>query len=599
MGRQVHDAATIDSMKTTDWIALVKKTFKFTGVEEVELDKMLGESYANFSDMTSTYFGAEGKVDATGKKFEMGRDWEFSSPEAAVNYRKIMGGKTLMDNIVSDLQRDGREVAAARMFGPNYQQGFDDFMQAAKKYAKKQGPKELKKFKAEEGAMQRYYESDVKGSRYFGDGVVANVSRKMRQFADMKLLSNSLVTTLTDLSLSAGVLSSTTGKNYWTTLARVIKHQFSLFTSPAKRRDAAALMQVMMEDTMFDTTAGRTEIIGVGNSIMDRLHKNYMKIGGLPAQSASARLGNAEIMSLDLAQSSHLSFDQLYSGTRERFNNFGITSKDWEVMRNSVIELPDGSRRIVGSELKGLEGRKLRSLQTKYASFTGEIANTGSPTPGVKQHAIKSTLDPNSAAGVFMNFAMQYKSFALSMPKTMRAIAKTGAAERGDVGLKAYNYADMAQTIVASMSFGVAALAAKDVLAGREVRDFDSPESLVEVFAQSGLGLIYMDIIGRDTSKSYIDMASGIMGPAWGAPADLLELGWRVGGIAKKGKTGALEKATGELLKTMERNSPGIPFTKSVINRNVYDILHSKLNTPTKRKPNQINEALGIDFGLE
>jgi len=352
MGRQVHDAATIDSMKTTDWIALVKKTFKFTGVEEVELDKMLGESYANFSDMTSTYFGAEGKVDATGKKFEMGRDWEFSSPEAAVNYRKIMGGKTLMDNIVSDLQRDGREVAAARMFGPNYQQGFDDFMQAAKKYAKKQGPKELKKFKAEEGAMQRYYESDVKGSRYFGDGVVANVSRKMRQFADMKLLSNSLVTTLTDLSLSAGVLSSTTGKNYWTTLARVIKHQFSLFTSPAKRRDAAALMQVMMEDTMFDTTAGRTEIIGVGNSIMDRLHKNYMKIGGLPAQSASARLGNAEIMSLDLAQSSHLSFDQLYSGTRERFNNFGITSKDWEVMRNSVIELPDGSRRNMPPSLE-------------------------------------------------------------------------------------------------------------------------------------------------------------------------------------------------------------------------------------------------------
>jgi len=589
LGRQYQDPSIVAKMAANDYATLIKEHFDFGGASEAYVDELAGKLHGFFADQNSTYFGIGKELDATGKKFEFARDLKFKSPEAAVAFRKKMGDKTIFQNIIADMRRDTKEIAAARMFGPNYRQGFNDLVQEGLKYAQSQGDKQALRFESQMGRFERYFESDVLGSRYTGEGVVANTTRKIRQFTDIKLLGESMLTTFSDLAFSSGVISSTFGKNFFSMQANVMKTQFGLLANRAERMKLAADMGVHMEDILFDLVGGRAENIGHGNGMWDRGHRWFMEKTLLPAQSAAARIGNAKLSAMSVAMDAHKSFDQLYAGTRERFKNFGISPSDWEILRNSVMELDDGTKIVMNVGIEG-DTAKIRALKTRYSAFLSEISNTGSPTPGVKQHSMKSTLDPNSVNGAIMNFFMQYKSFVFSMPKTISAIAKTGAAERGAVGLAAYNYKEMAGTISAAMAFGATSLVLKDIAKGRKIREFDSVEGVADIIAQTGLGLMYFDMLSTDYSKGFRSISKDVAGPAYGTFDDFGQL---LAGVIR-GKAGAKE-----MLNAIERNTPSIPFTKGIINRNVFEIFHEQMNTGRKKKPNSINDFLGIDLGLE
>lgn len=410
IGRQVHRADIIAKMGLDEFTKVAKEHFKIDGKNKAKMDKWIGELYALFTDRNSTYFGSSKDLDSSGRKFAFARNIKFKSPEAAVAYRTLMGDSNIFKTLVADINRDSREIAAASLFGPNYKAGFDNMMQEGLKLAQSRGTKAEIKWKSQTGRLERYFQADTVGSRFTGEGVWAAASRKVRQLTDIRLLGTAALTTLPDLAMGSGVVSAATGRNYLSTMTGLVKENFRLIKSKKERVKLASDMGILMDDIIMELTGGRAEQISDGTGRLDRAHKWFMNKTLLPAQSAAARLANAKQVSMGLAMDSGKTFSELYSGTIELMKNFGIGEKEWDALRASKTTLEDGAEVIFGSEIKGLEGKELRNLQSKYSAMLTEIANTGSPTPGVKTQTIKSTLDPNSAAGVIMNFVLQYKS---------------------------------------------------------------------------------------------------------------------------------------------------------------------------------------------
>lgn len=379
----------------------------------------------------------------------------------------------------------------------------------------------------------------------------------------------------------------------------------------------------------------------LGDKVIDPLHDWTMRWTGLPRQSKAFRQTVSKYFMSYLDDHKHLKFDELDLGMQQGFNKYGITSEKWDVLKHASDEFEDGSRALTPEMIhelddsffknleevkkveedflkrakknkkgeiskaskKGLNERKalkideLRNdIMGSYTAYLKETPELGSPTPGFRDEFFKSQIsgDRNSITGQALRFALQYKSFILAQEKTLKALFTTGKNP----------YKNFATTAISSMAAGYVALSLKDISLGKAPRDPFSSETALASALQSGLGLMYADILLADHENAYVKLANMIVGPVpTGLGQDFLTVLSKVRkepgklyDIHFKGEAVKQRLTFAEILKKIERNSP-VPFafSRALINKNIFRGINHILNVDQK-KPHKDKKKRVVDL---
>lgn len=626
--RQEHNARNMKELGMNNWVKMARESFKEEKIwDRINADEKLSKKYSKSEDPINAFLedhydkiilneSRKGlQIEDTfqslqfmgqQKGFEAGRFFEFKNAEMQMRYNRELNQSSLFESIAKDIIRDSGSVGSMKLLGPNPNL-------TVKKAIQEFGL---------ENADQLQKEFRFAAGRKAGvaSGMLARAAGKARKITDMAMLHSSLVSTLPDFAISSYVLSSKTGKNYFSTLGSLLVENVKMLKA-GQRAEYSRRFGILMDDELFEyhrigedgklsnsldpfkqslegLSPARQVVEGVGRKLgrgIDKAHNKVMRMTGLPAQSQIMRLATVKNYSMYLADIAGDSIDNLYPGTKNLFDRMGIKEFDWDILRTKVIkDAEDGSKILdadsildltkedVGMSNKADFERYIYDLHSKVSGTYDFIASTGSPTPGVRSKAWVETIDPNTVAGVLARTVAQYKSFSISVYNSLREAYGPRFDKDRTLGL--------AYTMVTGMGLAYMGLGAREKLKGKEAPSipWDDPREFAKMssmlLARSGSAGLMFDFLSTDYNSPWRSLGGDIIGPS----PRIIEQGI---GIAKfpidilmADDSKANKKAKRNLLNNLEKSMPSIPFTRTMINENIFDILHKSMNTGAKRK---------------
>jgi hypothetical protein len=607
-----HPAEEMSEMGVEEWTKLAKKSFDFEAMgiftEEVKdeyLDKFYRGRTAELGQLRGTKIMSQEfktiETSAFSERMGRSRTVKFRSGDAQYDYFKALNpNKTVYSRLITEIDKDAAQIAAMQLFGPNFNAGFKALMQTAKSKMLEKG--EVDKFNKAQKTLETVFKGVTQGEFQGKMNGIARMGEYARGLTNMAKLGNALVTTVTDFAFGAAILSKTTGRNFFGEAIGLMADTFKNFVSTEHRLKVAEELSSFANEVNGATMNTRFGEYGRAHDTFGKVHQMYMKATGLPRQAVSAKLAVARRMSKFLAADSHLDFDKLAGKTS--LEKFGIDANDWNIMRNAgkdglitpdtIMDLDDTL--FVGMTPNKIMERKIQ-LGSKIQQWMTFYAERGSPTGGATEFALKNAFDRNTWQGQAMHTMMQYKSFALAGWQTMGHVTWLGAENSKYGDIKA-----LSQTIVTGSAFGALAITAREMLGGKTPTAFnyytesenygwDSKESMAnwvgfmrDCLLQSGTGGLVFDFFADDYEASWKTLAGKIAGPAVGGIAtDITKV---TSGIFNTDWTEESDRTKyyRNLITAAERNTPSIPFTRAIINNNVFHAIRNSLDIVVRPK---------------
>lgn len=579
--KQTHSAKGMREMKFEGWSKAAKESFDFEAMgwraDEVEL--RLSKMYDKNTNKTNKSFWSvddefkQVTVNSLGNRLEKGRVVKFKTPEAAHAYNQMVNGTTMFEDILKEVEFDSGQIAAAQKFGPNYRSTYkklkDDVLNS----------QELSTIQIRN--LDASFEHAIRPGREAGNSIWSSIGDKSRKLKDMAVLGKALISTMTDFAYGAGTVSQITGRNFLGEQGRVIS-EFMKAVPPANRKQIAKQLNVFAEDVISMQQNSRLGETGSNHSFFDRMHNLYMKATGLSQQSLAMRVAVAKQTSSAFAEMGDKTFDNLYSGSQNALRKFGIEGKEWDTIRKLQDDFGDGTRGITAEAIQEAGHGKLAD---DWSGFLTWAAENGSPTAGLKHSVWKYHLDPDTWYGQMGLMVGQYKSFTVATFDTMYDIGTMSDS-------KLMNAKALGATAASATALGYMALVAKDFVSGKEDidkrRDPTKFGTWKDAFVQGGAGLIYGDMLLQEYD-SFGSKFTGNLAPAFSTFDDMAAVisaaGQTLDPTAKSYQSAkARQKLAKRLMDAVEKNSPAIPMTKALINKNVFEALRKATNTQKKNR---------------
>lgn len=616
--RQSHDPVNMREIEQKNWVALARKSFVEKDIlKRIAEDDKLPKSIAKSDDPINSFLEYQYEriinnesrkaiaiedtfqsVEYLGqmKSWEQGRFFNFRNAEAEMIYNRELNGRSLFENLAHDIIRDSGSVGAMRVLGPNPNTTIK---------------KIISDYGLENGIqLEKDYRFAAGRKAGAATGMLARSAEKARKLTDMTLLSTSLASTLPDLAIGSFVISSKTGRNYFTTMGSLIKQNIKML-SAEQRQEFSRRLGILADDELFEyhrigedgafrnnldpfkaslsgVSAPKRIVEGVGRKVgsgIDQLHSTIMTYTGLPVQSQMMRLASVKNFAMYMADVKDVEFDNLFKGTKTLLDRNGITKADWDLLRANVIkEAKDGSVFLDAESILDLDLNDTAkyNLHNKVTGMYDFLANTASPTPGVRSKAWVETIDPNSVAGVLARTVAQYKSFSISVYNSLRE----GYGDRLEVD----RTLNLAYTMFSGMGLAYLGLSAKEMMKGKKPPETPDEWMSAEgakfasgLLARSGTGGLMFDFLSTDYHSPWRSLGADIIGPSPRIAEAAIGIAKSPLDILMAEDTKSNKKAKRNLLKDFETVMPSVPFTRSMINENFFDILHKSMNTGAKR----------------
>ena len=294
----------------------------------------------------------------------------------------------------------------------------------------------------------------------------------------------------------------------------------------------------------------------------------FFKLNGLGPWTDANKRGMGMIISNDLATQAGKTIDQLDPMRARMLEIYGIDAKQWNVIRAAVKDAPDGRKYIMPGDIDDVSGAvftgmsksqqdalKQKARENLFTLIVNEV-DTASPTPGARERAImRRGYQAGSGAGEALRFMGQFKSFGVTVNTKVWGRQVYGAGQKslregmmhGTAG-----YQGLANLIAMSTVFGYFIMQAKEMMKGREPRDF-GPDTIAAAAMQAGGAGIYGDFLFGETNRYFGGIAETVIGPGIGAGFEAVDLAMRfkTGAI-----TGDMEDLSGDAIRLLKSNTP-------------------------------------------
>ena len=465
-------------------------------------------------------------------KISQSRQLHFRDSAAWIEYNKKYGHSNAVQAIVQGVERLSDSLELIKVFGANPDGTFKRLV-------------ERQDFDPSQRTMLKSEYNQVSGAAF----EVANPARHkwtqgIQAIQNLSKLGSAIFSSTTD-PIYVAFTQHYHGKNFFTAYYNAFLNigvGRLLQRGKSKEIEMFARKLGLGFDGVIGSAASRWSGAKDSTEFMQGAVNNFFRLNGLSGWTNFYREGSAYLMASDMADATKLNWDKLAPNYRRLLERYGITDSDWKDIAGLPFEKINGldvispTRVFDEIELGNITGdavprsRKLAEKIQQVLISENEFAVL---QPGANERAFMGRLfsgDEGIQAGtrsaMVTKLFWQFRSFGLTMLFRQWPRAY-------EMGLPAMYH------LVPMVGVGYAAMAAKDILKGREVKWGDDPAELAKVAVasvlQSGFGGIAGDLLFNDYrqySTSALDIAAG---PSGSSLNDLVEFGAATADMATGG----------------------------------------------------------------
>jgi hypothetical protein len=418
-----HEAAKTIWMKTIKSLLNLEKTYAGTKAIDIdgkinmaEVDKSLSTIFDNIVNGRSDIFTKSivvNDAEAIKKRSRMFFVWK--DMESWGKYNKQYGRSNFFDAMMGDINSSGNKIGMAQIFGDDPHRTYA----ALRKIMDEATPKGKLWWKHTDWMFQ-----EVTGQNKVAvDAKLANFAANARSFTSMASLLKISMQSLNDVA-NGIMYTRRFGLGYFESYGRHLGGLFNAIPD-AERKHFAEINKAMVDSHIG--FVGRFIDANNTGDLMKKVSTGYFRRIGLEALDKGNKVSTMLGMSKQLARMSNKSFDKLHDDLRYQLNKFGITPKEWDLLRkknDSGLFTIDNVDRVTDEELKSLydETNKDKSLYDLRQDLTRktytlfDVASENSVlTPGAwsKAWATFGT-SPGTIEGEITRSLMQFKTYAVN-----------------------------------------------------------------------------------------------------------------------------------------------------------------------------------------
>lgn len=539
--KQSHDPLRIRAAGKEDWIQKILPRLSpetFSGGSPYEFLSATYDGLASGVHFKSTGApaGAFTGPRNIAKQVSQERTLHFRSAEDWTAYNREFGMGNIRESVISSLSQLGESTALMKRLGTNPESNWNDVLDSFAKDLKGQ-PEKLKAFDDARKRMLKNRFSEVDGTtRIPVDGDLARYSSAARAWVNMTSLGASIASSVTDIPVAASELRYQ-GKSMLSGMGSMIKGLTSGRKS-VEERQILSMLGVYMEG-MRGATTNRFSVDDTLPGQVSKWQNLFFRMNLQSWWTDTHRASSGLSMSNYLSANSASDFASLPKELSRALDLYGIDAGRWDLMRSAQPSEANGRQfmttqdfdNIPDDALSGyLESQGRTSSKNSIAELREELAGQlrsyisdrvsyAVLEPDARTRAVlRQGTQPGTVSGELMRFFGQFKSFGVSFLQKAAGRELYGRdyvptefgrnltpfrelLQAASTGSPAAQFLGMANLVAWSTVFGYMALAAKDLIKGKEPRDPLEPKVWMASFVQGGGFGIYTDFLFGEASR--------------------------------------------------------------------------------------------------
>ena len=454
-----------------------------------------------------------GRAGSKAASVSASRTFIYKDPESWLNYNDKYGNGSLFNSIMNGLGRSARNAALMERWGPNPDAARAAEIDRLTTQARNGGDtKTAMKLQS----SRQTAEFDALNSRLDRpDNMrLAGVMRTIRSYEALTKLGSIVLSKATDLPIS-GQTMARAGGGYLAGYEGALKGILRLGSEDAKAagdalyvgaRHAAGHLggQYLASDGAAGWTMWATRLM--------------YKLNQFDFVTDGVRQGMAQMYSRVLGQQADRRWDALEAGTRETFERFGLTPRDWDIVRRGLEPAGDGRTYFTLDHLeripeKALSNSARADLQLKFMTMIHNVLDDCVSEPRLREK-VTSTWNGARAGTLLGEVArsfFQFKGFINAIVGRHMVPAMKGFA-----GYKPVE--TMSHFIIGGALAGFLSMNAKLIAGGKLPRSpiGDTPQETAKIWmaalAQGGGFGMYGDFLFGEQARSGKSFSLSAMG---------------------------------------------------------------------------------------
>jgi hypothetical protein len=502
-------------------------------------------------------------------------------------YNAEYGTGNLRETFSQTMTRRAKDIALVDVFGTTPEANFWKVFQDIQK-ALEDKPEIAKRFAAKEAGLRNLLHATVGLTDVPVNETLAKYGNIARAMSRMAVYGGSLLSQPSDLAIAASALRFQGFNGAGKAVERgFLSGIFDLMKglTIAENKSAVRMLEYVSNEYIHAIGEAASAHRGPEGVVM-RLQDKFFNINGQGWWTNRLRVQAEVITSNELASWAGRAFDKLPEGTQRLFQAHDITPEMWDVMRLGKETAEDGEQFLTARGVNGLTDSVFESFKSK----TGDTREAGAIREDISDrlraylidrldeatsqpfYRERAILGQGAQAGTPIGELARTVAMTKSFPAAI--LVRTIARELHAYGVNNIYRAilngetgyGLAQLFWFSTLLGYVSLSARDLLAGRSLRDPSDARTWGVSFARGGALGFYGDLIFGASEKSYSGNAvTAMMGPLLGGTVpDIFDLGVKLTKISDR-EDG--DKLAANALRTVYRNVPGnnLLFIKPVI----------------------------------
>lgn len=562
--KQSHDPLRIRAAGKEGWIAkilprLSPETFK--GGDPYEFMSATYDGLASGVHFKSTGApaGAFTGPRNIAKQVSQERVLHFRSAEDWTAYNREFGMGNIRESVIGSLSMLGESTALMKRLGTNPESNWNQVLDTFAKDLKG-SPEKMKAFDDARKRMLKNRFSEVDGTtRIPVDGDLARYSSIARAWVNMTSLGASIASSVTDIPVAASELRYQ-GRGMLSGMGELIKG-LTTGRKTKEERQILSMLGVYMEG-MRGATTNRFSVDDTLPGQVSKWQNLFFRMNLQSWWTDTHRASSGLSMSNYLAANADQGFDALPKDLSRALDLYGIDAGRWDLMRGAQLSEANGRKFMTTQDFANIpeeslsaylesQGRtankqsiaELREeLSGQLRSYISDRVSYAVLEPDARTRAVlRQGTQPGTISGELMRFFGQFKSFGVSFNQKAAGRELYGRDyvptefgrnltpfrelwQAASTGSPAAQFMGMANLIAWSTAFGYMALAAKDLIKGREPRDPLNPKVWMASLVQGGGFGIYTDFLFGEASRFGNKPLETLAGPFASRAAGVLDV---------------------------------------------------------------------------
>ncbi|OYW94847.1 MAG: hypothetical protein B7Z23_03045 [Pseudomonadales bacterium 32-61-5] len=548
--RQSHDMYKIREVTDAEWIDFVKdkidiaKMTRLGLISETDPISSLRGLYDDFAAgvhmkavVAEDDLGAFGRGSNLARRESVSRAIYFKDGLAAYEYNERFGYGRLAESVLHGLDHAARSASLMKTLGTNPEATFTRLLDEYEATLAPD-PARRSKFREKRQALMNMM-AEVDGSiNVPGNVTGAKIGAFLRAWQTMAKLGGALISSFSDLAGYGAELRYAQGKNLLSGvgdgIAKLVQGRAS------DERLAITTSLGVFHESMMGAVTARFDSPDLVHGKMAAAMQQFFRLNGLAWWTETLRDGAALTHSHYMATQASKPLDAIDPEFRRMLQLYNIDAGKWDLLRMSQMQMADGRAYMTPEGLRTVP----RSAYEAYITSVSRTANDATVQnlmddlaqalrvmavdrahhavlePNARTRAwMRRGTKPGTVPGELLRFIGQFKSFSIAVVQSVlgREVYGRGYDTLGEYLRKGHgDMLGLAYMVGLYGVLGYGAMAAKDMLKGREPRDPTDYRTVLAALAQGGgLGL-YGDFLFGEYSRMGRTFTASLAGPVLG-----------------------------------------------------------------------------------